>query len=185
MEVAQKSQIPQGEMDLIDIMHGYRVAELGLKIARNINMSNENILNLYTGAIFHDIGKPMIPRKIRNKPGKLNKWEKNIMNSHVKIGAKIGIHMNLNIDSLRSILGHHESYDGSGYPTGSKGENIPLGGRILKICDVYDALRMDRPYRKAYSKEKALEIMEGEKHTFDPKLYEVFKVVIDFENENK
>ena len=179
MEALQSIESLQGELDLSDILHGHRVAELAIKIGKRINLNHREIANLYLSALFHDVGKSMIDKAILNKPGKLNKWEKLTMDGHVKLSAIIALKMNLEQDSVRAILGHHENYDGSGYPTGVKAEDIPLGARILKICDVYDALRSDRPYRKAFTVEEALEQMVKEEHTFDPELYRHFREVIN------
>jgi putative nucleotidyltransferase with HDIG domain len=173
----------KGNLDINELIHEYRVAMLSVKIAKSTGLGDEIIMDLYTAAIFHDIGKCMIDKQILNKPGPLTVREKEIVKKHVEYGAKIGILMNLSQDSIKYILGHHENYDGSGYPTGAKAENIPIGARIIKICDVYDALRMDRAYRPAFPLIKALGIMENEKHVFDPAFYEIFKVVVAFEDE--
>jgi HD-GYP domain-containing protein (c-di-GMP phosphodiesterase class II) len=150
------------------------------------------------GTPLHDIGKMGIPDKILLKKGKLNDKEFNIIKKHPVIGADIlsqikGKHPNnkfLNI-SEQIIRYHHEKWDGSGYPEGLKKEEIPLSARIMAICDVYDALRTERPYKKPFSHKKAVEIIEADKEThFDPLIADIFlknseKINNIFINNNK
>ena len=125
----------------------------------------------------HDIGKVAIPDKILKKPGKLTDEEWVIMRSHCKVGYKILK------DSSRPILKaaalvayrHHEKWDGTGYPNGTKGESIHIFGRITAIADVFDALGSDRCYKKAWDLEKILNLFKEEKGKhFDPKLVDLF-----------
>lgn len=132
----------------------------------------------------HDIGKVAIPDKILKKPGKLTAEEYNIMKTHVVIGAEVihDIRKTLQIFdknyfkmSEEIILGHHEKWDGSGYPYGVIGEDIPLSGRITAIADVFDALTSQRVYKSAFSFQEALSIMQKEKgKQFDPVLLDIF-----------
>lgn len=178
MRALQAEEKETRSLDTLDLMHGYRVATLAVEIAVKLDMGMPEIYHLYTAGIFHDIGKSMIDRQILHKPGKLNTVERELVKKHVEYGIELGLQMKFHEDVMRFILSHHENYDGTGYPTGRKGETIPLGGRILKICDVYDALRMNRSYRPTFSKKQALRIMESEKKTFDPWIYKVFKGVV-------
>ena len=167
------------ELSVDDLFHCYKVAQLSLELARKTNISDETLLdNIYTAAIFHDIGKSVISKNILNKPGKLNRFEQRIIRDHPEMGVHICSKLQLNKDILSYIKHHHENYDGSGYPQGLKGKEIPLGARIIKICDVFDALCSDRPYRKGFEGNKVFEIMESEKETFDPGLYYIFKKMI-------
>ena len=142
-------------------------------------------LNMWVeSAQLHDIGKIGTPDDILRKPGKLTDEEFDVIKSHPIIGAN-AIKSAMEMTSAKEFLSHaavvaishHEKWDGSGYPYGLKGEEIPLLGRLMAIADVYDALVSERPYKKAFSHETAVEIIVGEsgKH-FDPALVEVFKM---------
>jgi len=138
-------------------------------------------------AQLHDVGKIAISDLILNKPGKLTPEEFEIMKSHVIVGVEAVKKIISETDehaflhhALFFVGAHHEKWDGSGYPEGLKGEDIPLEGRLMAIADVYDALISERPYKKAFSHEKACEIIEeGSGSHFDPVLVEVFKRVKD------
>lgn len=136
---------------------------------------------IFNTAPMHDIGKIGIPDSILLKPGKLNAEDWKIMHQHPIMGAEIiGKHENELLETARIIaLSHHEKWDGSGYPQGLKGEDIPLEGRIVAIADVFDALVSVRPYKKAYSIKESLATMEAEigKH-FDPALMYSFQEVL-------
>lgn len=130
----------------------------------------------------HDVGKIGIPDHILLKKGKLSPEEWEVMLKHPEIGAEIiGIHEDPLLKMARTVsLTHHERWDGSGYPKGLKGEEIPLEGRIAAIADVFDALTTERPYKAAWSVEKSLELLHAQsgKH-FDPNLIELFVQNID------
>jgi len=146
-----------------------------------------NIESLISSARLHDVGKIAIPDAILNKPGKLTPEEFETMKTHVQAGEHI-------IDQIISRTGevgflrnarlfvcyHHERWDGTGYPYGLAGEDIPLQGRIMALVDVYDALISVRPYKEAFSEEKAMSIiLEGAGRQFDPQLAEIFNDVRD------
>ncbi|MEM5785947.1 MAG: HD domain-containing phosphohydrolase, partial [Syntrophobacteraceae bacterium] len=125
----------------------------------------------------HDVGKIGIPDNILLKPGALDPMEWEIMKSHTTIGAKIlSGHDSLLIKMGQVIaLTHHEKWNGSGYPQGLSEYLIPLAGRIVSICDVFDALTSERPYKKAWPLEKALELIkEGACVSFDPRIVDAF-----------
>jgi putative two-component system response regulator len=125
----------------------------------------------------HDIGKIGIPDAILLKPGRLDAEEWKVMYQHPVMGAEIiGKHDNELLESARIIaLSHHEKWDGSGYPRGLKGEDIPLEGRIVAIADVFDALLSQRPYKAAFSVERSLQLMDADSgRHFDPVLLEAF-----------
>jgi len=138
-------------------------------------------------AQLHDVGKIAISDTILNKPGKLTEEEFEIMKTHVEVGVeaieKIMSEADEHafLDHALLIAGtHHEKWDGSGYPLGLKGLNIPIEGRLMAIADVYDALRSDRPYKKAFSHEEACRIIEeGSGKHFDPVLVKAFVAVKD------
>jgi putative two-component system response regulator len=117
---------------------------------------------LRRGGLVHDIGKLAVPEHILLKPGPLTPEERKIMEQHTIAGERICAPLRSFRNVLPIIRHHHEKWDGSGYPDGLKGDQIPLTARILQITDIYDALTTDRPYRKALSQEKAFAIMRDE-----------------------
>ena len=130
-------------------------------------------------AALHDVGKIGTPDDILNKAGPLESWEREIMTEHTKNGAYI---LSTYPDPMASqiALRHHERWDGTGYPHGLDGDLIPLAGRIVAVSDVYDALRMRRPYKEAYSHQMAVETMRAERGThFDPFLIDRFVAIAD------
>jgi PAS domain S-box-containing protein len=155
--------------------HTTRVTELTVRMGEHLGLSGERIIQLRRGALLHDIGKLGIPDGILLKPGKLTDEERANMQRHPRLAFEM-----LNpIEYLRPALDipycHHERWDGSGYPQGLKGEEIPFDARLFMIADVYDALISDRPYRKAWTPERALEHIREEsgKH-FDPRAVDAF-----------
>lgn len=141
------------------------------KIAKKLNLSKKEIEDIKHAAILHDLGKIGIREEILSKKGSLTAKEREEMQKHPLIAADILKSIHALSGSLPAVLHHHECYDGRGYPYGLKGEEIPLSARIVAIADVYQALISDRPYRKAYSKKKALDIIKKESGThFDPKI---------------
>jgi putative two-component system response regulator len=157
-------------------LHIIRMSQIAAVLARAYGMDEEPADLLLVASPMHDIGKLGIPDNILLKPGKLDAEEWEIMKTHAQIGADIlsGGGSSLMIMAHDIALTHHEKWDGSGYPKGLKGEDIPLVGRISAIADVFDALTSERPYKKAWSVEKALELIDSEsgKH-FEPKLVEL------------
>ncbi len=159
--------------------HTQRVTELTLKMAHALHIGEENLAHIRRGALLHDIGKLGVPDSILLKEGKLTDEEWVIMRKH-----PIYAHEMLSqIDYLRPALDipycHHEKWDGTGYPRGLKGEEIPLAARMFAIVDVWDAVTSDRPYRAAWSKEQALAyIIEHSGTQFDPEIVQVFLKVI-------
>jgi len=159
--------------------HTQRVTQLTLKVAGLFGIKGEELTHIQRGALLHDMGKLGIPDAILHKPDKLNDEEWELMRQHPQMAYEM-LHP---IEYLHPALDipycHHEKWDGSGYPRGLRGEEIPLPARIFAVVDVWDALTSDRPYRAAWSKEKTLELIQEQsgKH-FDPKVVEVFSMVI-------
>ncbi len=158
--------------------HTQRVASLTVKLARSLNIPEEEIVHIRRGALLHDIGKMAIPNQVLEKPGPLDGGEWEIMRKHPEYAYQ----MLYPITYLRPALDipycHHERWDGSGYPRGLKGEEIPISARIFSIVDVWDALSSNRPYRKGCTQESVLEYIR--KHAgiyFDPTLVEAFLVL--------
>ncbi len=146
-------------------------------IGRRLGMTSEETNLLLTVVPMHDIGKIGIPDNILLKPGKLDKNEWEIMKTHCEKGAQILGNDNIEIirEARICALTHHEKWDGSGYPKGLKGKEIPLYGRIAAVADVFDALTNERPYKKAWSTEKAVKLLKDEKGShFDPDIVDAF-----------
>ncbi len=159
-------------------MHVIRMSHYSRIIAEALNFNGDWVDMLYNAAPMHDVGKIGIPDSILLKPGKLEGEEWEIMKKHVTYGVEIlGGHESELLKMAKEIAeSHHEKFDGSGYPNGLVGENIPLAGRIVAIADVFDALTSVRPYKEAWSIEKAVALIEEEagKH-FDPNLVRLFR----------
>lgn len=160
--------------------HSVRVTDLTLSIAKKLNIEEDNLVHIKRGAILHDIGKMAIPDSILLKPGKFNENEWVIMKKH----PEYAFEMLSNIEYLEPALDipycHHEKWDGTGYPRRLKGKEIPLAARVFAVVDVFDALTSERPYKKAWDKEKALNhIYENSGSHFDPMVVEAFKEVLN------
>ncbi len=159
--------------------HTQRVTELTLKMALALHVGEENLAHIRRGALLHDIGKLGVPDAILLKEGKLTDEEWVIMRKHPTYARE----MLSQIEYLRPALDipycHHEKWDGTGYPRGLKGEEIPLAARMFAVVDVWDAVTSDRPYRPAWTKEQALTyIIEHSGTHFDPEIVQVFLKVI-------
>lgn len=174
-EVVQTMKKMLKARDFITEGHASRMEELTVMLAKEINIHEKDISDIRLLAQFHDIGKVGVPDHILFKPGRLNLEEFEVMKRHTEIGHRIA---ESSIDLLpiaEFILKHHEHWNGSGYPFGLKGEEIPIECRILSIVDAYDAMTNDRPYRNALSKEAAIDELKRCAGTqFDPVLVEKF-----------
>jgi len=142
--------------------HSHRLAEYAMQLGESLGLSEDDLQELRLGCLLHDIGKVAVPDDILLKPGRLNPEEIKIVRQHPVTGEKICAPLKCLRPILPVIRHHHERMDGSGYPDGLSGEEIPLKARILQVADVYDALTSDRPYREALSSEEALEILRQE-----------------------
>ena len=162
--------------------HIKRMSRYCVAVARRMGLDETTIETLLYAAPMHDLGKIGIPDVILMKPAKLDPAEWEIMKQHTVIGAKILEGSDAEYIQLGEIIArsHHEKWDGSGYPSGLKGSNIPISGRIAAIADVFDALTSKRPYKEAFSDEKALAIIrEGRGSHFDPDVVDAFFAVQD------
>ncbi len=158
--------------------HCQRVTAFTISIAKAMPVPNHYLPVLARAAFLHDIGKMAIPDGILRKPGPLTDPEKEVMRRHCEIGYNMLIRIPFLRDAAEIVLAHQEFYDGTGYPRGLKGEQIPLGARIFTIADSLDAMISDRPYRKALPMPHACqEIRRCSNTQFDPKVVEVFLTI--------
>jgi PAS domain S-box-containing protein len=160
--------------------HTQRVVEIGLKLARYFNLTEEELERFRRGAILHDIGKIRVPDEILLKPTQLNDKEWEIMRQHPLYAREMVQGIRILEEALEIPLYHHERWDGSGYPYGLKGKEIPLCARIFAVVDVWDALISDRPYRPAWTREVARDYIANQAgRQFDPQVVEVFLKLFD------
>ena len=163
--------------------HIRRVQVYATSIARGLGMSDTEIQGVKTAALLHDIGKLAVPEHILSKPGPLTQEEFQKIRVHPQVGAEIISAVPFPYPVAPLILSHHERWDGKGYPQGLKGEEIPLGARILSVVDYYDALTSDRPYHKAMTPEAAMALLQQEAgRALDPQVVQMFvKMAPDME----
>jgi putative nucleotidyltransferase with HDIG domain len=156
--------------------HINRVQAYALGLARALDVRDENALKaIEAAALLHDTGKLAVPEHVLNKPGRLTPAELETMQAHVDVGADILASIDFPYPVVPIVRAHHENWDGSGYPRGLKGEEIPLGARILSVVDCYDALTSDRPYRTAMSEQEAIAIIvERRGQMYDPHVVDTF-----------
>lgn len=159
--------------------HTQRVTNLTVKLAKQMGIPDADILHIRRGALLHDIGKMGIPDNILHKPDQLTKEEWAVMRQHTNYAYQMLTPIKYLKPALDIPRYHHEKWDGTGYPNGLKGEQIPIAARIFAVVDVWDALTSDRSYRDAWQKDKVLEYIRAEsgKH-FDPKVTETFLTFI-------
>ncbi|MFH1446705.1 MAG: HD domain-containing phosphohydrolase, partial [Chloroflexota bacterium] len=152
-----------------------RVTEMTLRLARKMGVSDSEIEHMRRGALLHDVGKMGISDSILLKPGQLTEQEWQLMRRHPDFAYELLSSIAFLLPALDIPYCHHEKWDGSGYPRGLKGEDIPLAARIFAVVDVWDALLSDRPYRPAFSKDRALKYIKDQpgKH-FDPQVVKAF-----------
>ncbi|MEO8286395.1 MAG: HD domain-containing phosphohydrolase [Chloroflexota bacterium] len=155
--------------------HTQRVTDMTMRLARSMNLDEADMVHIRRGALLHDIGKMGIPDAILLKPGPLNDDEWAIMRLHPVYAFELLSPISFLHHALDIPYNHHEKWDGTGYPRGLKGEQIPLAARIFAIVDVYDALRSDRPYRRAWSEERVMAHIKSLSGThFDPQVVQAF-----------
>ena len=177
LEIVQRLGLAAEYKDNETGLHVIRMSHYSRILARALGWSEADCDDLLNAAPMHDVGKIGIPDAVLRKPGKLDADEWAVMRQHVSIGAKIiGEHpAGLLRMAQRIALTHHEKWDGSGYPNGLAGEDIPIEGRIVAIADVFDALTSERPYKQAWPVEEAVAFLrEQSGQHFDPDLVELF-----------
>jgi putative nucleotidyltransferase with HDIG domain len=159
--------------------HTQRVAELAVLLGEALGLNEMDLVNLRRGALLHDIGKMGVPDSILLKSGPLSPDEWETMRRHPTYAYEMLFPIAYLRPSLDIPYCHHEKYDGTGYPRGLKGEQIPISARIFAVVDVWDALRSDRPYREAYSNHKALDYIRSQSGLhFDPVVIEAFLNIV-------
>lgn len=159
--------------------HSRRVTQLTVVLAQALGMSDEDIMHIRRGALLHDMGKIGVPDSILHKPDKLTDEEWTIMRKHPQLAYDMLFPIEYLRRALEIPLNHHEKWDGTGYPRGLKGEEIPIVARLFAVVDVWDALTSDRPYRAAWSEEEALTyIREQSGKHFDPEVVDLFFRVV-------
>ena len=171
-----------------DVTHSHvrRVQRFAIGLAHALGVNDEDTIKaINAAALLHDTGKLAVPEHILNKPGKLTTLEFEQMKLHVDVGADILSSIDFPYPVVPIVRAHHESWDGSGYPRGLKGDEIPIGARILSVVDCYDALTSDRPYRSALSDEDAMKIvLDRRGKMYDPLVVDTFlKVYRDIAGE--
>jgi len=188
-------ELKESEKDIISILgktaeyrdnetssHTLRVGEMSAFVAKKLGWDDEQIELMRLAAPMHDMGKVGIPDNILLKPGKLTDEEFVIMKEHATIGHTILSQKTTPLLKLAAeiALTHHEKYNGFGYPNGLSGDEIPLSGAIVAVVDVFDALLSKRPYKKAFTLEKTVEILKNDSRThFNPEIIELFLANLD------
>jgi response regulator RpfG family c-di-GMP phosphodiesterase len=155
--------------------HSLRVTEFSLVIGSACGVRGRDLVGLYSGSLLHDVGKIGVPDQVLLKAGPLTPEEQAIMHKHPEIGFRIIGHIGYFAAAAEIIRTHHEHFDGSGYPRGLRGQDIPHGARVFAVSDALDALTVSRPYRKAVPFDAAAEeILRESGKTFDPAVVEAF-----------
>ena len=168
------------ERDIVTYDHSRRVATYAQRLARYLGWSRRDARDLALAALVHDLGKTWIANDILLKADSLSDEERRTMERHPVIGARILIGCDVHPFYVETVLYHHEAWDGRGYPTGLKGEEIPLSARILTVADVYDVLTSQRPYKVALSNDAARErLLLGSAASFDPMIVRAFLTLLD------
>lgn len=166
--------------------HSIRVTEIAVRVCKAMGMNAEELVHVRRGALLHDIGKLGVPDSILLKPGTLTEDEFAVIKKHPDIAFKLMSPIEFLRPAVDIPYCHHERWNGSGYPRGLKGEEIPLAARIFAVIDVWDALRSDRPYRLAWPEEKAREYLRSEAGIqFDAKIVDVFLKIVKFMDAGK
>jgi len=162
-----------------EINHGIRVSNLAYHVAKKLGLYENVCHELAVAGMVHDIGKLKVSAYLYGRSeDTLRIEEMRYVRMHSRLGYEILMREDYSDFIVESILYHHENYDGSGYPENLRGDEIPVGAKILRVCDVYAALTSDRPYRKAFDEDTAVELMIDEVKNFDMKVFLAFQQVI-------
>jgi putative two-component system response regulator len=168
------------ERDIVTYEHSRRVAVYAQRLARYLGWTRHEARDLALAALVHDLGKTWIGNDILNKSAALSIEERRKMERHPVIGARILVGYEVHPFYVETVLHHHESWNGQGYPAKFKGEEIPLSARILTIADVYDVLTSQRPYKEPLTIDEARErLLAGSGTNFDPSILQAFVNILD------
>lgn len=161
------------------VQHNIRVSKLAERIAYAIGLEDEVCQCIAVSGVFIDLGKMAMDPEVFNNTRDLTEDEYEYVKQHTTKSTQILMQANhISKDVLMNIIHHHENYDGTGYPNQLVGNQIPVGARILKICDVFYALVEKRPFREDYSKKEAIQIMDKEPAQFDPAIIPIFRDIV-------
>lgn len=175
-----------GARDAYTKTHSEGVAELLTQLAQHMQLGPQSICRVHLAGLVHDVGKLGIPEHILNKPGRLTAEEFAVIQQHPVIGARILANINGFEDIAQAVRHHHECFDGSGYPDGLSGQDIPLFSRMLSVCDTFDAMIHARCYRYPYSRREAIEeINRCAGSQFDPVISAAFIEMLDYGKSTK
>lgn len=162
-----------------EINHGVRVSNLAYHVAKNLGLYENICRELAVAGMLHDIGKLKVAAYLYGRmEDTLDVEEMRYVRMHSRLGYEILMREDYSDFVIESVLYHHENYDGSGYPENLQAEDIPIGARVLRVCDVYAALTSDRPYRKAFDEQTAVELMIDEVKNFDMRVFLAFQKTI-------
>lgn len=166
-----------------EITHGICVSNLAYRVGKELSLPEEVCYNLAVAGLLHDIGKLEMTKYIYSgqKGNTLRVEEMRYVRTHPVLSYAILNEQGYPPEMAKWVLYHHENYDGSGYPSNLMGDEIPLGARILRVCDVFAALTAERPYRKAFDMKTAIELMIAEVKNFDMKIFLAFLKVANSE----
>lgn len=183
--IAHKQEILDDDM-YYNLMHGICVSNLAVSIARELGLNEKKCYELAIAGVIHDIGKLRLSEYLYGRDKEtLTVEEMKYVRMHPTFGYDFLRKQGYSDFILESVLYHHENEDGSGYPSNMKGNSIPIGAKILRVCDVFAALISDRPYRKAFDVETAIELMIEEVKNFDMKVFLAFMKVIHSDGSEK
>ena len=161
------------------LLHAMCVSDLAAKLARELGLTEDQIQEIALAGMVHDIGKLKISRYIYGRQEDTMRIEETqYIRRHAQLGEQILRKQGFSDNICNMVLYHHENYDGSGYPFNLRGEEIPLGARILRVCDVFAALIADRPYRKAFDINTAIRLLIDEVKNFDMRIFLAFQSVV-------
>lgn len=168
-----------------EITHGMCVSNLAYQVGKKLSLSDDMCYNLAVAGLLHDIGKLEMTKYIssgkRNQGNTLRVEEMRYVRTHPALSYAILNEKGYSKEITQWVMHHHENYDGSGYPSNMAGEEIPLGARVLRVCDVFAALTTNRPYRKAFDMKTAIELMIAEVKNFDMQVFLAFLQVVNSE----
>lgn len=166
--------------------HCERVADVACALAQHAGLDDNALFWFRIGTLLHDVGKLVIPEEVLNKPGRLSAEEWDIVKRHPLAGVQLLSDIEFPWDITPIVRSHHESWDGSGYPEGLAGEEIPLVARMVCLADVYDALTSERSYKKALPHEQAMQLMRRDVgRQFDPRLFQLFDEVMTLRTQSR